>query len=207
MSQTEQTINNNPLGYWCAPNGATPEYIANPDLHSVLGFILMEHVGPGWAEDIQQHANFREFVQELQVNTLCIMEYVLSEISNLEENHDLDPGSNYDSDSFGVQDYTTSALMSEEDAEKNPARQVEYGQYVQMNYEEDGDRWVVRIEYGVQQEDFRVVWWHVKMDENGWMERYEQQLQQAKKELAKAWEGDFRHHVLKDWLKLEVTVG
>lgn len=210
---TTTKINPNPLGYWDMPNGATPEYIAYDDLYLFLAFILMEHTGPGWADRVKESKFFEGFVQELQISTLSIIEHFLQWLDAEVDAGTLDESQRYQGgDAFNLggmnhpngNGWTTSFLLPEDEAEKDPARQVEYCQQPELRWEEDEQRWVLLFEYGVHHEDLRGVWWRINMQEDGWLDRYLNGVKRAMKKLAEAWGNPHHHEPFSRWSKLEV---
>lgn len=59
----------NPLGYWCAPNGATPEYVAAWDVLETLGYAWMDVAGE-WDPKILQSKKFYPFIREIREKLL-----------------------------------------------------------------------------------------------------------------------------------------
>lgn len=63
----------NPLGYYCAPNAATPNYAAASDVRTFIGWLCFD-AAQGWDSKIEEHKDFKEFLMEVQEAAVEIVE-------------------------------------------------------------------------------------------------------------------------------------
>jgi len=79
----------NPLGYWCAPNGATPDYVATESIRDFVAWMFYR-VQADWCHEVCRHKDYPAFIREVRQGILRgladAMEYVHKhqEIDDLE---------------------------------------------------------------------------------------------------------------------------
>lgn len=174
----------NPLGYWCAPNAATPNYVAAWDVLEVLGYSWMV-CASGWCDKIAKSPKFKGFVREIREK---LLNNFYSAIDMIVDNwKDIEEGEFPFSYDEGMATHDDMCVVEEFDGEE-----LVYGFH--LVYREASEKTLyidnedfehlvdVMLAFGVNTEDDTVVWLSLPKSKIV-LQRWLGQLDEAKKVL------------------------